>query len=340
MDGERAGAAGTREGAPGDVVCLGESMALFVPSGDGRGNEWRQIVGGAESNVACHLAGAGLTSRWVSALGADPFGRAVLDALSGAGVRTADVRIDPDRPTGVYFKASTSGRSEVTYYRSGSAAAALGPDLLDDLDLSGTALVHLSGITPALSGSCRALPEAVLSRRPPNALVSFDVNWRPVLWRAPGAADVDDPGALLRDLADRADIVFVGSDEAEAIWRRSSVAEIRELLPRPRSLVIKHGGRGATLVEGGEETFEPALNVDVVEPVGAGDAFAAGFLSATLRGRGRQERLRTGHLQAAAVLCGPEDVGPPLEPSAVSRMLAADHRTWAAAVIREGQVIG
>lgn len=45
-------------------------------------------------------------------------------------------------------------------------------------------------------------------------------------------------------------------------------------------------------------------------------------------------------LQAAAVLCGPEDIGPPLEPSAVSRMLAADHRTWAAAVIREGQVIG
>lgn len=338
MGGEWAVPAGTRAGAPGDVVCLGETMALFVPSGGT--HEWRQTVGGAESNVACHLAGAGLTSRWVSALGDDPFGQSVLDALAEAGVDTADVRIDPERPTGVYFKAPAPAGSQVRYYRGGSAATALGPEMFDDLDLSRTALLHLTGITPGLSDTCRALLDALMFRRPPNTLVSFDVNWRPALWEAAGATEVDDPAELLRELANRADIVLVGADEAEAVWQRSSVEAIRDLVPEPRSLVVKHGSHGATLVEDGHEVFEPALKVDVVEPVGAGDAFAAGFLSATLRGRSGQQRLRAGHLQAAAVLCTTDDVAPPLEPTVLSRMLTADHVTWAGTTIREGEVIG
>lgn len=167
----------------------------------------------------------------------------------------------------------------------------------------------------------------------------------PRLWEAAGAQDVDDPAGLLRELADRAGIVLVGADEAEAVWNTSSTSGIRELLPHPRTLVIKHGARGATLVEGGEggddghEVFEPALNVDVVEPVGAGDAFAAGFLAATLRGGSRQQRLRAGHLQAAAVLCTADDLAPPLAAADVARMLAADEREWAAARVRDGELI-
>lgn len=339
MESERAGPADTQDGALGDVVCLGESMALFVPCSEAPARRWRQTTGGAESNVACHLAGAGLTSRWVSALGEDPFGQAVLESLAEAGVDTADVRIDPARPTGVYFKTAASTGSRVQYYRSGSAATAMGPELLDRLDFSRTALVHLTGITPALSARCRELVDAALSLQPRNMLISIDVNWRPSLWKASGAEDVDDPPGLLRELADRADIVLVGDDEAEAIWKRSSSSEIRDLLPRPRSLVVKHGARGATLVEDGSEVFEPALTVDVVEPVGAGDAFAAGFLAATLRGHSRQQRLRAGHLQAAAVLCTTDDVGTPLGESTTSRMLAADYHTWAEARVREGEII-
>jgi 2-dehydro-3-deoxygluconokinase len=330
----------TSEQSTGDVVCLGESMALFVPGSESRNraNHWRQTVGGAESNVACHLAGSGLTTRWISALGADPFGQAVLDRLTGAGVDVSDVRIDPHKPTGVYFKASAPTGSDVWYYRTGSAATGLGPDLLDSVDLSRTSLLHLTGITPALSPGCRDLVRAALSSPTRDKLVSFDVNWRPPLWKAADAQGVDAP-TLLRGLADRADIVLVGDDEAEAIWARSSVAGIRDLLPNPRSLVIKHGASGATLVEDGHEAFQPALNVEVVEPVGAGDAFAAGFLAATLKGQSRQQRLRAGHVQAAGVLCSTDDVAPALDASDAARLLTADEQSWARARIAKGELI-
>lgn len=339
MGSERVASVKTNGGALGDVVCLGETMTLFVSCSHDPGNSWWQTIGGAESNVACHLAGAGLWSRWVGAVGADPFGQAVLDGLAEAGVDTANVRVDPDRSTGVYFKNADPTGSRVHYYRAGSAATAMGPDLLEELDLSGTSLLHLTGITPALSARCRDLVHAVLERQPRDVLISLDVNWRPALWSAAGAEEVQDPADLLRAIADRADVVLVGDDEAEALWQRSSVDGVRDLLPQPRSLVIKHGARGATLVEDGRELFEPALGVDVVEPVGAGDAFAAGFLAATLRGYGKQQRLRAGHLQAASVLCTTDDVSPSLEASSVARMLVADERAWARARVTKGEII-
>lgn len=313
-----------------DVVCLGETMALFVP--DGSGGRWRRTTGGAESNVACNLARAGLRSRWVSAVGDDPFGESVLRDVSASGADVVDVRIDPHRPTGVYFK--DPQRERVHYYRRGSAASALGPELLDELDLSRTALLHLTGITPALSASCRALVEALLAL-PDGPEISFDVNWRPQLWQQ---SDVDDPAELLRELADRAGTVLVGDDEAAALWGCRAVADVREVLPGPRALVVKHGGRGATLVDADGEVFEPALRVRVVDPVGAGDAFAAGYLAAALRGDRRRYRLRAGHLQAAAVLCTGDDVAPPLAGPDVRRLLVADDRTWEAAVIEGGLV--
>lgn len=339
MGSERAVSAATPGDALGDVVCLGESMALFVARSQDPARRWWQTFGGAESNVACHLAGAGLTSRWVSAVGEDSFGRTMLDGLAEFGVDIGDVRIDPDRPTGVYFKDAASTGSRVRYYRAGSAATAMGPGLLSELDLGDTALLHLTGITPALSVGCRELVDAALTMRSRGMRISFDVNWRPALWRAAGADGVRDPDELLREFADRADIVLVGDDEADAIWNRSSVRGIRDLLPRPRTLVIKHGSRGATLVEDGDEVFEPALDVDVVEPVGAGDAFAAGFLAATLWGHQPRQRLRAGHLQAAAVLCTTDDVSPPFDASIVARMLACHDRTWARARVREGRII-
>ncbi len=328
---------------PHEAVCLGESMVLFVPSGDGPAHEvdtWHRTIGGAESNVACHLAEGGMRTRWVSALGADPFGSVVLDRLGRFGIELDDVRIDRRRPTGVYFKAPGHTGSRVWYNRTDSAAAAMGPELLESLELERTRLLHLTGITPALSSSCRELVDAALDLPRGDMLVSLDVNWRSLLWSARGAEGVDDPAELLRAFADRADVVLVGDDEAAEVWGSRSVSEIRELLPHPRSLVIKHGSAGATLVEDGTELFEPALSVEVVEPVGAGDAFAAGVLASTLAGDEPRHRLRSGHLKAAAVLCTTDDVGPPLPEADVSRMLAADEREWSSVTIREGEVIG
>ncbi|QWF77172.1 sugar kinase [Amycolatopsis sp. CA-230715] len=315
------------------MLCIGESMALFVPAEPGPPHEvrtWKRTIGGAESNVACNLAALGVRSAWVSAVGDDPFGRALRDEIGAAGVDVRAVAIDPARPTGLYVKESGAQGSPVRYYRTGSAASAMGPDLVAELDLAGADFIHLSGITAALSESCRELVRALLTAPRGTARISFDVNWRPRLWQ-------DRDPAVLAEFANLADVVLVGDDEAAAVWGVGDPAGLRALLPDPPTLVIKHGERGATLVERGadgtdsEAVFAPALSVDVVEPVGAGDAFAAGFLAATLRGDDPRTRLRSGHLQAAVTLRTHDDVAPPLPSWIVAGLIGADDETWGAA---------
>ncbi|WP_104476675.1 sugar kinase [Actinokineospora auranticolor] len=304
---------------------MGESMVLFVPGEPGPAHEvttWTRTVGGAESNVACTLARLGVPSAWVSALGDDPFGHAVVAAVAGAGVDVSGVRFDAVRPTGLYIKESDAAGSPVRYYRRGSAASAMGPDVLDRVDLTGVRVVHVSGITAGLSESCRALLWALLDLPRDGFAVSFDLNWRPALW-------AEQDRGVLRDLARRADIVLVGADEAETVWGVGTPAGIRELLPEPSTVVVKQGADGATLLElGAEPVFEPALRVEVVEPVGAGDAFAAGFLAATLAGAAPSRRLREGHLRAATVLCTHHDVAEPLPVEVASALLDADPGEW------------
>jgi 2-dehydro-3-deoxygluconokinase len=196
------------------------------------------------------------------------------------------------------------------------------PSLVGKLQLDGVRVVHVSGINAALSDSCLALMQELFAAPRKTHKLSFDLNWRPKLWS-------DRDPSVLRTLANAADIVFAGDDEAELVWGTSKPSEIRSILPGPATLVVKHGERGATLIEDGTEVFEPALRVDVVEPVGAGDAFAAGFLAATLAGESPLRRLRNGHLQAAVALRTHDDVGTPLPASLVAGLLDADARTWA-----------
>ncbi|WP_396287761.1 sugar kinase [Amycolatopsis sp. PS_44_ISF1] len=312
-------------------------MALFVPAEPGPPEQvrrWLRTIGGAESNVACHLPALGVRSGWVSAVGDDPFGRALVREIAAAGVDVSGVSVDPVRPTGLYVKESGAHGSPVRYYRAGSAASGMGPGLLPGLDLGDVRVLHLSGITPALSESCLALVRALLDAPRGDTLVSFDVNHRPALWAGRDAA-------VLAELAARADIVLTGDDEAARVWGTGEPARLRERLPAVGTLVVKHGEHGATLVEGSAPpVFAPALRVDVVEPVGAGDAFAAGFLAATLRGADPATRLRRGHLQAAATLLTHDDVGPPLAPDVLERLVHAGEDEWAAArLTAEGLVL-
>jgi 2-dehydro-3-deoxygluconokinase len=205
------------------------------------------------------------------------------------------------------------------YYRTGSAACAMGPELAESPALRDTPLLHLSGITPALSDSCAALIDAVLapahSPRPSGRIVSFDVNLRPALWAG------RDPAVLL-DLARRADLVFLGADEAEAICGVCDADELRELMPEPRTLIVKQGADGAIGFEAGERVAVPALPVEIAEQTGAGDAFAAGFIAGTLRGLSLEDRLRLGTLAASRALRVRGDLGTMPDQAAVDRFLA------------------
>ncbi|UUU31218.1 sugar kinase [Streptomyces sp. CA-210063] len=379
-----------------DVVALGESMVTFLPTRPGRLADvpsFDRAIGGAESNVACALASAGHAVRWVSRLGADGFGDHLVEEIGSYGVDVAFVRRDPGRPTGVYFRTAgdrDTDAHEVAYYRTGSAASAMGVRTVDLEAVHAARVLHLSGITAALSADCLGLLRELTAPRPNRPLVSFDVNHRPGLWR-----DADGPHVLL-DLARGADIVFVGENEAVEAWGvTGGPTAIRTLLPEPGTLVVKQGAHGATLFErtpppvdqprtdgrgraGGcppaaagvhhrahpdatapagprtetprrapdptatagdpttartrpptdTTTFVPAPTVHVAAAVGAGDAFAAGFLSATLRALPARDRLRHGHLMAAATLTVPGDLATPPPRDHADRLAALDDDAW------------
>lgn len=290
-----------------EVVCIGESMGLVTALGAPLAATETAALGiaGAEGNVAVGLVSAGHRAAWASRLGDDPIGVRISTELERRGVDLW-VTTDADAPTGVMFKDPGVESSSVYYYRRGSAASLTAPGFLDPARLAGVRIVHTTGITPALSPSCRAMVDQLFTdARAAGALVSFDVNDRRALWTMQDAAET------LAVLADAADIAFVGRDEAERIWGTATAAEIRTHLPHCGLLIVKDGDVGATAFLGDDEpVFVPAPRVEVVEPVGAGDAFAAGFLAATLEGAELAERLSAGHAAAARVLTTHGDLPP------------------------------
>lgn len=180
--------------------------------------------------------------------------------------------------------------------------------LIDEIHDKDVRVVHLSGVTPALSVSAKDLTEYLVTDRPFGpALLSFDVNYRASLWNG------DAPQALLA-LAQACDIVFVGLDEAQTLWGTRTAEDVRGLISQG-TLVVKDGSREAVTFTEHGVTRVPAQPVQVVEPVGAGDAFAGGWLSGLLRGLTQEDRLRLGHLVAARVLRSTSDTAslPPWE---------------------------
>ncbi|MFF4256787.1 sugar kinase [Streptomyces sp. NPDC001663] len=312
-----------------DVVCVGETMVVLSPPDDRPLAEQPTLslaVGGAESNVACGLAGLGHRAAWLSRLGDDPFARRILAELSAHGVDVSAVETDPERPTGVYFKDPGPDHTRTHYYRGGSAATGMGPESARHPALRRARVVHVSGIAAALSDSCARLLEAILRDRTVRGpVISFDVNHRPALWRAAGK----DAARGLLSLARAADLVFVGRDEAEELWGTVRPDDIAGLLGSVPVVVVKDAEYGATSYAGGVRTFVPSLPVEVVEPVGAGDAFAAGYLAGLLEDRDERGRLRLGHLAAAAALRTRDDV-PVMPPRAeTDRLLDLDEAAWA-----------
>ena len=313
------------------MLCLGEAMVVLHPDGDGdlaSSRLLRRSVGGAEANVAGGLAGLGVPATFVSRLGADPFGDVVADDLTGRGVHVLAER-DQERPTGLYLKDRTSsGGSRMHYYRSGSAAAAMDADLLDGPAvaeaLAGTGLVHTSGITAGiLRPGARLFARLLELRDRLGFTLSVDLNWRPSLWHGRDHA-------TLVELLSAADVVLAGVDEATTALGASTAEQLRDLLgPRPLLVLKSDAHAAAEHAPDGGVTEVPALTVDVVEHVGAGDGFAAGYLAGLVAGLDPVARLRQGHLTAAAVLVVPGDHAPPPDAESRARLLTCSPDEWA-----------
>lgn len=309
-----------------DAICIGETMVMVTPElGERLASRPRCLLqpGGAESNVASLLAALGHDARWASAVGDDELGELVVSAVADAGVDVSLVERRSDGPTGVYFKDPSPEGTSVFYYRSGSAASLLDASVVDTWKQSRARVVHLSGIMGALSSTSLELLNHIVFERPfGGAVVSFDVNHRPSLWAAEAAAP------HLRKLAQASDIVFVGRDEAEELWGTGTVEQIRTYLPEPRHLIVKDAEIAAVEYNEKQAHSEVSPVVQVMDPVGAGDAFAAGWLSGWLSGRDVRERLRLGHLIASRVLTSPTDFAPPPTRSEIAAALSMSADQW------------
>ncbi|HWS51357.1 MAG TPA: sugar kinase [Microbacterium sp.] len=296
------------------AVCFGEGLVALVPATAAPLEDCRTFhrsLAGAEWNAAIALASAGIRTAVVSRVGDDGFGRFLTAELRRHGVDDSAVEIDADAPTGLYVKELTplsdgSVDGTMHYYRAGSAAAAMSPETLAagraSTLLREAALVHTSGITPALSPSTRAAQDALFAEARDGRLLSFDVNWRPALWR--GREDAGK--ALLAEYAHRADAVFCTRPDAEAVFGTADPQRLRELIPEPRHLIVT-SPTGATAFAAAERTQSEALEAHVVETIGAGDAFAAGFLAGVLTGLSLTGSLARAHRIATRALASTRD---------------------------------
>jgi 2-dehydro-3-deoxygluconokinase len=227
---------------------------------------------------------------WVSRLGRDPFGDLIQAGLEAEGVDLRWVQRD-DAPTGLFVKWRDDGRSGVTYRRAGSAASKLRVGDVPDEALDGVRLVHLTGITMAISDSARELVLDVARRaKERGAVVTFDPNFRPALPDTPAAA-----AARQRAVLEYVDWYLCGDGEADLLWPDDEI---------PVPSVRRIGARGA-IVDGVE--VPPPRTATVVDEIGAGDAFAAGFVYGLLQGRQPTECVRAANVIAAGALAGTGD---------------------------------
>jgi 2-dehydro-3-deoxygluconokinase len=269
-----------------DVVTLGETMALLSPRDVGPlryVSDFHLRYGGAETNFATALVRLGISTAWVSRLGDDELGRYIAHNLRGEGVDVSRVTLDDEAPTGLYLKElSAVGETAVYYYRRGSAASRLSPADLDPGFIQSARWLHLTGITPALSETCHgAVTHALELARSAGLDVSFDPNLRLKLWTIERAREVLIPliersTVLLGGMEELAHILQVTEPDAAADWGLEAGL---------RLVAVKLGAEGALVATEDERRTVPAYEIPaVVDTIGAGDGFDAGFVAGQLNG--------------------------------------------------------
>jgi 2-dehydro-3-deoxygluconokinase len=287
-----------------DVIALGETMrSIITVPGPTRERPVPFVThGGAESNACVALVRLGFGAAWVSRLGTDAAGDLVMEELLAHGVDLRWVRRDPERPTGSMFRETMGGPP--VYERAGSAASALEPADLDGVPVGQASAVLVTGITAMLGEGPQRAAIALLERA--SGMRVVDPNLRRGLWGSDRARE------LIRPLVERADVLIGGEAElAELVGGpggRALAERCRDL--GPREVVLKRGADGAAALTTGWVQLRPPPRRDL-DPVGAGDAFNAGYLAARLSGRSVEDALEQGARCGAEVASTIGDTGSP-----------------------------
>jgi sugar/nucleoside kinase (ribokinase family) len=281
-----------------DILALGETMLALAPrAGETLRRADALLVdhAGAESNTCVGLARLGHRVAWISCLGADAAGDRILDALTAESVDTRWVKRDAERPTGIMLKEPGAG---VRYYRHASAASAMTPAILDAVPFARARAVLVTGITALIGPGPQAAAIALLDRA--QALRIVDPNLRQGLWGSERSAE------LIRPLIDRCDLLLAGAAELTALFGN---ADPHRIAARGTREVVVRDVRTVGALAGGAWHELDIRRADVVDTIGAGDAFNAGYISARLRGRPIDEALVEGVRCGAAVTGSVSDTG-------------------------------
>ncbi|MFF3494692.1 sugar kinase [Streptomyces sp. NPDC002795] len=294
---------------PVDALTFGEAMLSVQVDGPlTAGGQARTAVAGAESNVAVGLARLGHHVAWAGRVGTDEPGRMVLRALRGEGVRVDCATSDDQAPTGAMLRERrVADLARVHYWRTGSAASRLRPQHVKSALDAGARVLHLTGITCALGEGPLATVRAAAEHAAHNGwTVSLDVNHRNRLWDATAAT------TALRPLLELVDILIASDDELPLVAANPAATPAEQaaqlLADGAREVVVKRGSDGADLyLPGRAPLHADAHTVPLVDTVGAGDAFSAGYLSAVLDGLAAPERLHRATRTAAFSVAGAGD---------------------------------
>lgn len=290
-----------------DIVCLGEPLLEFSEQDvDGKAMYLRGY-GGDTSNCAVAAARQAASVGYVSAVGNDSFGRAFLDLWVAEGVDTSAVKVDDGAPTGIYFISYRNGEHEFSYLRKGSAASRLGPEELPLDYIRRAKLLHVSGISQAISDSaCDAAFAAMEAARAVGVSVSYDTNLRLKLWPLARAR------ATIHEAMGMVDIALPGLEDARQLTGLTDPDHIADFYLRlgAGTVALKMGREGVLVATAEGRARCPPHPVEQVDATGAGDVFDGAFLAELIGGARPQQAAEYGNVAAALSTLGHGAVAP------------------------------
>ncbi|PTK14159.1 sugar kinase [Mammaliicoccus sciuri] len=269
-----------------DVLSIGETMVVFAPKEVGPmryAQDFSTHIAGAETNTLIGLEKLGVKTGWISQLGNDELGQKILNFVRGEGINVDSVKLISEAPTGIFLKEKfRQDQTRVHYYRKGSAASLMSEVNIDESYVAQFKYLYVTGITPALSASCKQTIFKLISTAKSLGLqIVFDPNLRLKLWSE------DEAKETLKQLIALSDIVLPGTSEGAFLFNTQSEEEIaQEIINLGAStVVVKLGSKGAYYVHNDISGYAKASKeIEVVDPVGAGDGFAAGLIAGIIEG--------------------------------------------------------
>lgn len=251
------------------VISLGEALVDFVPVDGTLHGRFNALPGGAPTNVACGLGRLGLSVALIARIGSDPLGRCLLQTLEQYAVDDAYVQIDPQRFTTVTIVMPKSeDMLRYAIYRSGSADGALSFQEIPAELFSHARVLHYGSLCMASESSRQTTLLAIQAAKDHGMMTSVDVNLRPNSWKS-GAQMAQEA----RRLVELSDIVKLTLDEARLL-----ALDMAALTKAGKIVIVTDGANGASIHADGISVSRPAMDVDVLDVTGGGDAFMSAFL--------------------------------------------------------------